>query len=181
MRQKSVTFKTVNKYINFLNAIKNHNKDHKLPTPIEQLVADFNINKTIIKALEVLNIIKRNSKTSWEWLADEPDKKMALTILDYLLHLKKPQQPALLPEYITQITSLLKEISEKLTPHQTIEESGEKGLKISDRIYLAGQIASAVYGEFGINTTGITDPAIKTTNDTILFITDNLLSKINGK
>jgi|GEM_PF-5243654 hypothetical protein len=179
MREKSVKPQTIEKYIEFLNGVKENALPYECQVSLETIVTNYSINKSVVKPLQKLGIIERKSKKAWEWLKDEPDKKLVLELLDYVLHLKKPQEAALLPEYITQITDLLKEISAKLTIPQTIDESGADSLKTSDkRFEMAKAIAIGVYSakkDFE------SLKNIDERNDYIIEATDNLLQKLNSR
>lgn len=179
MRNKSVRNQTIEKYIDFLNGVKENSLPYECQVSLETIVTNYAINKSVVKPLQKLGIIERKSKTAWKWLVYEPDKKLVLELLDYVLHLKKPQEAALLPEYITQITNLLKEISSKLTNPQTIDESSGQGFKISDkRFEMAKAIAIGVYSA---KKDFVNLKSIDERNDYIIEATDNLLFKLNSK
>lgn len=181
MRERSVLPKTIEKYIDFLNGIKDNALPYECQVSIETIVTNNAINKSVVKPLEKIGLIKRHTKTSWDWIGGEPDKPMVLNLLDYVLHSQKPQQPAILPEYTTQIIDLLKEISSKLSNRQPTEEKALEGVKMSDRIYIAGQIASSIFKDsFDYNSDG----DMQSIDRASLFIqkaTDSLLKQLQSK
>lgn len=103
MRQKTPLESTVQKYIEFLIAVRNHALPHDCQFTLKNLVSNYKINKTVIIALHKLDIAKLNkgSKSKWFWMKDEvqPDRQLALTVLNFLLELNKKQ-------IVTPITGL---------------------------------------------------------------------------
>lgn len=160
MREKKVLQKTIDKYVDFLDLVKaKAYGEYGALSNIDELIANSQINKSVTKALTDLKMVEFISKTQWTWLVGEPDKQMALKVLDYLLHIKKPTtQPPLFPEWATTQIALLKEISQSLTNLQAKENKGSKGLKLlqEDKLFeLVKAIATGVYSKQGaINESG---------------------------
>lgn len=181
MREKAVKTQTIEKYIDFLNGVKENALPYQCQVSLETIVTNYAINKSVVKPLQKLNIINRISKNSWEWIAEkEPDKAMVLALLDYVLHSNKQQIPALLPDYITKITDLLKEISEKLNP--TIEIGEAKEFDRDKEFKLVSSIAGGVYKEAFKYIQSSSDGAtIQSTNAFIISAANNLLNQFNAQ
>ena len=180
MRNKTALPKTVDKYINFLLAVR-LNSAAIDPLHIEEIVKLFCINKSVVKPLSKLNIINRTAKDAYTWIERYPDKQMALQLLDYVLHTKKRQEPVLLPEWATML-DVLKEIRDSLKVTQPIEITALDSVKTSqsDRIYLAGQIANRIYESEDIIEIDKNMSMIKNINRAILLATDDLLNQLNS-
>lgn len=89
MREKPPLERVITNYIDFLLAVKRNAGQSNYT--IDSLINIRCINKTISKALFDLSIID-GSKKSWEWISFEPDRKLALTCLNFILERAKKQR-----------------------------------------------------------------------------------------
>jgi len=181
MRNKTVQPKTIEKYLNFLNQVKLNAKTSNIT--IGEIVKFNAISKTVPKALITLKIIKQDGKATWDWLRNDPDKPMVLEILDYLLHSRKAQEAALLPEQVTIITLLRKIISNQ---ERSLKEAKNEVIALQSdydkeiRFKAAFAIAGGIYGSHpNLNENGFYD--YDSLNEYVIKATDDLLKKLNDE
>jgi len=117
MREKPVSEKTINNYIDFLYSVKENALPYQCQVSLSEIVTNYAINKTAAKAIQEIGFIKKISTTSWEWLGDKevlPNKEMALRVLDYLLHKNKKTVHTPIPELSQDIAETLKQIRDNI-------------------------------------------------------------------
>jgi hypothetical protein len=200
MREKKCLPKTIEKYVEFLHYIKEHSLPYKPEIDLNDIIKLFKINKTILRALKELSIIDTTDCKTWEYLSFNPDKTLALSVLNYILEIEKKQKVVLLPGF-TESVALLQKISEKMDTYVTqtrvfnqgaknapkeVDMFAEQNQKFRDRVSIAKHIASGVYQQFYEET--VTEPFniynsehCHHLNNQIVLAADDLLSKLYAK
>lgn len=171
MRYHKVNEQAVSKTIAFLQEL-NHKIIRGEKIRFGELHDSFKIAKSTGSSIVQLGLIKEVSPFTYNWTDSfDLDRKLALKILDHNLHrsTKRVEQP-LFPELFADIKSLLVEIRDNTKKQNNRSE----GLKISERVYIAGQIANGYY------TNGLQGDKMEITNDFIIRATDDLLNKLNS-
>ena len=90
MREKRPNEHIVSKYIEFLTQVYESGDNDKIS--LRELIHSYFMNKTIRKALIDLAIINQKDDKNWHWLSFAPDRKLALTVLNYLNERSKKQR-----------------------------------------------------------------------------------------
>lgn len=164
MRTRTANNNAVENIIAYLKQVKlfsngnNHSHIHSLSS----IARDFNVSNTTGVVLKEAKIIMSLSCYDWTWLTTEPNRELALVVMDKLLHRVKKEVVTAIPGF-SEIGCLLKEISDKITIGMSENNNRSQGLKRAlnithetnlfskqeqrqrDRLYLAGKIASAIY------------------------------------
>lgn len=204
MREKKVLPQTIEKYIDFLDTVraKAYGPDWASIGTIEDIVENCHINKSVIKPMEVLGLIRRTEKHQWEWLAGDPDKDMVLKLLDMVLHQrKKATVTPLLPDFATQIEPIVAMLRDITANQKELLREPKTGPLLSralnkapmdnnhlftqveqrqkDRVYVAGQLAGKMYPKEVSKIMEEMD--IPKYNALIISITDDLLSQLYTK
>lgn len=152
MREKKTPPKIISKYIDFLSTVMENSLPYDCPISLEEIVSNYAINKTVIKAIIDIKIIERKGKKEWTWLGDQITREMALKILDILLHDKKKILQLPISDEWATITASLQLIVDKLTLLSEIENNGVEGIEISrqkpDELFeLIKVIAGGIYSQ----------------------------------
>lgn len=186
MREKMCREVTVDKYTEFLNAVKlNGDNPH---IDLFGLIANYEINKSVAKALFDLAILDGNYKI-WEWLSFEVDKKLSLTILNYLLERSKKSRATVIAG-LEDTNSVLRSLSEKVTEYITRREHALKQPQIPSNGNLFAEvdtkndlICKAAFaiaaGIYASPLTGaLTIELIPIINQTIVFAAKDLVNQL---
>lgn len=190
MREKKCLESTVDKYINFLIAVKANENDKY--ASMDYLIEQHKINKSVRKTLITLFIIDYKSNNFWHYLSFEPDRKLALTVLDHLLEKGKKSRHtpiAGMEAFVTAVERNTEAINRnaievnkllKTRENRLGDNTGDLFRVDSDRLYIAGQMVSLFRDAFEYNQVG-DEQAISRTSDFIIRATDTLLLKLKAK
>lgn len=184
MRQRSVNEKAVSKLINFLTSLK---KDLDLghgAITARQLQLKHGVSNSTYSTCRKLNIV--TDDMSWN-LFCKPNRETALKILEFLRQRSDKQTDKPISDlWIAEIASI-KELLTQVRDNAKKNNNRSEGFKISERVYIAGQIASGIFdleilhsnsGKIGSGKMIKED--ISLLNDYVIFATDDLLSKLNS-
>lgn len=184
MREKRPLRKTIEKYICFLNEVYNHSDSGK---SLSFFIEINQINKTIKRTLIDLAIIDYQKDKKWIWLQDEPNRTLALTVLNHLLERAKGQRVTPIAG-LTESNELLAKISEQFdTLIKSLERSfisPENSLK-SDILFSAvNNLKWQEQGRKVIASDGYADTSntsYENLNRNTVAATDRLLGILNKK
>lgn len=181
-RVKKCLEPTVEKYISFLQDISDVNA-----TSLSYKIQYYKINKSVKRALIDLAIIDYENDSEWEYLSFEPDRKLALTILNYLLERSKKSRGVIIPG-MEETNAILKALSQQFSDYVGKREHSYKthplGLK-SETLFseidskqdlinkAAFAIATGVYG-----TEDAWMEASEERNSKIVFAAKDLISQL---
>ena len=126
MRDRKANELSVQKTIAFLKDL--HDLcDFNLSQNPRELQRLHKISNSTFDACLKLNIVKKDN-IGWEWLKETENREMALQILNYLL--EKSKKKITIPiDGLGEITTSLKQISERLASISTQNERALNGLK----------------------------------------------------
>lgn len=160
MREKPVSEKKIDNYIDFLFAVQGSSGGAPNTSTLSEVAKRYAITSSAPSALISLGIIKKETKSVWHWIADtRPSKKIALEVLDYLLHKNKKTVHFPIPDFAA-ISQSLERIVERMnylaihterllkTPkNDIISIDGKSDLFTIEeqRLLIANAIASGVY------------------------------------
>lgn len=186
MREKPPLERVITKYVNFLLAVKRNSGGTKYT--LDSLIKINGINKTISKALFDLAIIDGNKK-SWDWLSFEPDRKLSLTVLNYLLERSKKSRAITIPG-MEETNAILKALAQQFSDYVVKREHSYKthpiGLKLETLFSeqdtkqnlinkAAFAIATGVYTDFYDLSN---DEHIRNANSRIVFAAKDLVNQL---
>lgn len=188
MREKMCREVTVDKYTEFLKSVKiNGDNPH---IDLFGLIANYEINKSVAKALFDLAILDGDYKI-WEWLSFEVDKKLSLTVLNYLLERSKKSRAVIIPG-MEETNAILKALAQQFSDYIGKREHSYKthpiGLKaetlFSEQDSKQGlinkaafAIATGVYEKYGLaEQHNIHD--ISSRNSRIVFAAKDLVTQL---
>lgn len=147
-----------------------------------QLYNTYNVSKSTISVAKKLGyIIEVDGYLTWNNPDQHSDRVIGLKILEALRQQSDKQSDKPISDLwvaeINSIKSLLSEIRSNTKDRAT----GLKSTSISERVYLAGQIASGIYMGILKYIQNQNDTAsIDGTSDFIISATDDLLKKLNS-
>lgn len=169
MRQRSVNEKAVSKLINYLTDLRKDLADGIYVTG-HQLQTKNQVSKSTYSVCKKLEIIVNNAWNN----AFDADRKTAMKILEFLRQQSDKQTDKPISDlWIAEIASI-KELLTQVRDNTKKNNNRSEGLKISERVYIAGQIANGYY------TNGLQGDKMEITNDFIIRATDDLLNKLNS-
>lgn len=130
MRVKKPLEATISKYVDFLNEVKDYSYPHKsVFVTIQFRIKNNHINKSVLPAMIKMEIIKLVNDNEWNWMAGEPDRKMALEVLNFCLELNKKQITTPISGFESEIIAYVKEIRDNLIHNTTKQTDSVHGLK----------------------------------------------------
>lgn len=143
------------------------------------LATKHKVSQTAGSILKELGIIEVDeSKHSWKWKANNPERKMALMVLDKLLQKRKPGIYTPLFPYMAKMVTLLEEISAKLNNVSPIENNAIQGFKTIDKTFeVFKAVTTGIYSHSGVNSPF----AFNYVNEQIIKVTEDLLKQYNEK
>ena len=175
MREKTHRPQDVDRYIRLLQDVSAYSIDKTTSNDISlrDIIKRCGVSNSAEFALKKLNIIKKETDFKWTYEWGTPTASHAKQILDFNLswRKKKSQQPTLSPDWQTlveKLTTISSDLKELL-------KTPENSQKQSDRVYLAGQIAS------NFNFQGSSIIEIEDYNEQIIIATDDLITKLYKK
>jgi hypothetical protein len=201
MREKPANEDAVKRMIGFLSAVKDKTTDETFTTSCADLQKNFQTSRLAFSSIKFLKVVEPvPNSNKFKWNDDfQPGRKLALMVLDNILHKnKKVKHVPLMPEFATAV-SLLAKISDKLDVYTLQQENILKRLKQpsnelpaimgetlfseadqyhKDFVYLAGQVSSSAWDNVTVALTSKTD--VDLINRNIMHITTDLLTKINN-
>lgn len=181
MREKEPLPYVVEKYIQFISDVKEFGQTDQFT--LTQLIGAYKINKTVRKALVELSIINLQSNKFWHWLSFDADRKLALTILNFINERSKKQRTtpiAGMEDLVTAIkhnTEALSRFSglNRLKTSDTVKEV-ELFTIDSQRLQVYCAIVSGLYSNAQYNdllsglTQGLNELAITATDHSISLL-----------
>lgn len=176
MRQRSVNQKAVSKLSLFLFELRGrlaNNETVSFTTMYEK----HGVSKSTLSALKKLGYIVEDGLVfTWQNNLNHVDKTIALKILELLRQRSDKQADTPISDlWVVEIAEIKKLITEVV--HNTKKQNKlTEGFKMSDRVYIAGQIASGAY----VDTTDGGFVNFDAVNNFIIKATDDLLSKLNS-
>lgn len=191
MREKKPLEKTVEKYIEFLKMLKlysNFDENREGAITLKEFIAQGKINKNIYSTLLNLHIIDLERPTKWNYLSFEPDRKLALTVLDNLLVKNKKSRHtpiAGMEAFVTAVERNTEAINRnaieinkllKTRENRLGDNTGDLFRVDSERLLLFSAIATAIYGKPNNSLS-----PFSALNNAILEATDNALAKLKAK
>lgn len=195
-RQRSANEQAIDKTLKYLFEVKNLCKPIFNVYPTIQ--AERNgISKSSGSALKTLGIIKHLGKNKYEWLKGEPDRQMALLILEKLrVRQQKTIDSPVLPN-MGALIEAVNSLTEKLTltsnlpKHRTVEPKtpslfADQESKEAIRLKILCSITSGVYNmeykETVSEPFSIYSPEhVHHLNNAIIEATEDLMNKFNSK
>jgi len=176
MRERQVRAKDVNRYITFLqnirdNAIEN-NPDNYLT--IEEIIKSVGVSKSVTFAMSKLGIINRSGERVWTFEHGMPTEKMALQVLDFNLTWRKKKQKQPTIDFGADFQTLIERlqvISEDIKKCTTSPKNTPQGIDMKFELIKA--IATGVYSEFSDNRINY----YKDTNNDIIMIANDLYNQ----
>lgn len=158
LREKPANEVAVEKLINFLAEAEVTLKTENIKYDFSEIIKSNGVAKRSFSDLKALKIVKHEAGKKPEWIGrEQPLRITALQILDYRLKKSKKAIHVPIPDF-APITDSLKTIAERLahitlqherllrTPKNAINETDVDLFRVDEqRLYIAGQIASAVY------------------------------------
>lgn len=174
MRVRAVNEKAVAKLIAYLTELKKDLNDGIYVTGTH-LQTKHQVSKSTYSVCKKLGIITEDQKWNQSFVSD---RKTAIKILEYLRQQsdKQSDKPIsdLWVQEITHIKGLLTEIRDNAKK----KDNRSEGFKISERVYLVGQIANGIYSNahnYNINIISFQD-----INNLVIEASKDLLSKLNS-
>jgi hypothetical protein len=173
MRQRSPNQKAVGKLTSFIFEVRGRLANNE-KVNFSQLMLNHSISKSTLSVLRKLSyIIDGETGLQWSNPNSQSDRIIALRILEVLRQQTDKQSDKPISDLwvaeINSIKSLLSEIRSNTKDRAT----GLKSASITERVYIAGQIANGYY------TNGLQGDKMEITNDFIILATDDLLKKLN--
>jgi len=176
MRQRSPNQKALEKLSTFLYEIKGRLTNNE-KVNFSQLYIKYNISKSTLSVLRKLNyIIDGESSIEWNNPSAESDRVIGLKILEFLRQQSDKQSDKPINDLWVAEISHIKELLTQVRDNTKKQNNRSEGFKISERVYLAGQIASGCY----VDIKDFADLNFNATNNFIIKATDDLLSKLNS-
>lgn len=169
MRQRSVNEKAVSKLINYLTDLRKDLADGIFVTG-HQLQTKHAVSKSTYSVCQKLEIIVDQTWNN----AFDADRKTAVKILEFLRQRSDKQTDKPISDLWCQEITAIKLLLSEVRDNTKKNNNRSDGFKISERVYIAGQIAQAVYNN------PFTEGAIPEMSRIILIATDDLLSKLNS-
>lgn len=130
MRQKKPLESIVLKYIDFLKEVQSYAVPNTTRyKTIQERIKEASINKSVLIALRKLEIIHLIDDYTWDWFNGDPNKNLALEVLNYLLELNKKQIVTPITGLDAETKGYLKAIHDHLinaTPKQNNSTEGTK-------------------------------------------------------
>lgn len=139
--------------------------------------------------LKIQRIIHYEADNKWTWLQDEPDRKLSLTVLNYLLERSKKSRAVIIPG-MEETNAILKALSQQFSDYVGKREHSYKthpiGLKsetlfseIDTKQYLINKAAFAIAtGVFSIEVLAGTNEQIEFANSGIVFAAKDLVNQL---
>jgi len=193
MREKTARDLVVNRYIEFLKDVQCYDVfEH---TELSELIAKHGINKSVRRALIDLAIIDLKDNAYWNYLSFEPNKPLALSVLNYLLERSKKSRATVIAG-LEETNAVLRSLSETVNNYIQRRESvlkqtampsngnlfSEVDSKQNMRVDIAKHIAGAVFGKSLPYIVNPGDSAtIDETSRMIVTMTDSLISELSKK
>lgn len=187
MREKEVLPKVIAKYNQFLMDVYNYGGSREVL--LSSLVKEHEINKSVVNAMVNLSIIDKENDKHWNWLQDIPDRKLSMTVLNYLLERSKKSRAVVIPG-MEETNAILKALSQQFSDYVGKREHSYKthpiGLKSEtlfseqdsknrDRFEMAKAISSGMFKDWE----SIND--YQAYGHRIITATDHILELLNKK
>jgi hypothetical protein len=176
MRVRNVNEKAVGKLISFLTELKIR-IGAGAQINSASLQENHGVSKSTISACRKMEIISPNNDGTFQWnLAYDSDRKTAVKILELLRQRADKQTDKPISDLWVAEISHIKELLTQVRDNTKKNNNRSEGFKISERTYIAGQIASGCY----VDTREFAYLNFDATNAFIIKATDDLLSKLNS-
>lgn len=168
MRVRAVNEKAVAKLIAYLTDLRKDLADGIFVTG-HVLQTKHAVSKSTYSVCQKLEIIVDQTWNN----AFDTDRKTAVKILEYLRQRSDRQTDKPISDLWCQEIAAIKELLTQVRDNTKKQNKGLEGFKISERVYIAGQIASGIYTE------GTRGDSIASLSSLIVMATDDLLKQLN--
>lgn len=131
---------------------------------LDALARTHKISGTAATVIKRMNVVKKISSNTWTWIYPKaPERSLAITLLDEVNRNNGNWNHGQM---------LNKALSQEQAPLTLFDPVAS----VSERVYLAGCIATGIYNGIDVHLTSLED--VEIINERITFVTNNLINKI---